>query len=194
LTPSRDEQIYAQFNTNVFGAFRVTKGAIPTFRAQRNGTIVNISSTAGMTGSAAYSMYAGTKFALEGASEGLAAELAPFGIRVLIVEPGGFRTNFQAVVSEPQDWPQDYTGTPADQIRQHMRSSHGKQPGDPDKAAQAIVEAVTGTGRGKDVEGCLRLPLGKDALARAEMKVSRFTGDVEKVKHISASVLYPEGQ
>jgi NAD(P)-dependent dehydrogenase (short-subunit alcohol dehydrogenase family) len=79
----------AQFDTNVFGALAVTKGCIPHFRNNRNGTIVNISSTSGISGNAGYTGYAASKFALEGASEALAAELAPFGIRVLIVEPGG---------------------------------------------------------------------------------------------------------
>ena len=148
-----------------------------------------------MTGNAGYSMYAASKFAIEGASESLAAELAPWNIRVLVVEPGAFRTNFQGAVMESAGGlPEAYVGTPADEIRKRISSSHGKQPGDPDKAADAIVEAVTGNGRGKDVQGLIRLPLGKDAVARANAKFANFKENVDKVKHISESVLFPEGQ
>ena len=78
----------------------------------------------------------------------------------------------------------------ADQIAQRMRGVHGKQAGDPEKAAQAIVDAVTGAGQGKDVEGLLRLPLGKDAVQRANTKIQGFSENVEKVKHISESVVF----
>ena len=177
--------------TNLFGALAVTRGCIPTFRAQKSGTIVNISSTSGISGNAGYSLYAASKFALEGASESLAAELAPFNIRVLVVEPGGMRTNFQAAV-QSEEVSEPYKGTPADQIAQRMRGVHGKQAGDPEKAAQAIVEAVTGTERGADVEGQLRLPLGKDAVQRAYTKIKNFGENVERVKHISESVVFDD--
>ena len=153
--------IRAQIETNLFGLLAVTKGCIPTFRSRRSGTIVNISSTSGMTGNAGYSLYAASKFAVEGASESLAAELAPFNIRVLVVEPGAFRTNFQAAIQSPDQVSEPYRGTTADLIAQRISSTHGKQPGDPQKAAATIVEVVTGSGRGKDVEGQLRLPLGE---------------------------------
>lgn len=185
-------ELRAQFETNVFGALAVTKGCIPLFRKNRNGTIVNISSTSGISGNAGYTGYAGSKFALEGVSEALAAELAPFGIRVLIAEPGGLRTNFQAAVDAHDDISEPYRGTIADQLAQRMKGVHGKQPGDPEKAAQAIVDTVTKVGRGADVEGVLRLPLGKDAVQRAYAKLESFSKDVEKVKHISESIVYDE--
>ncbi|WPH01422.1 Hypothetical protein R9X50_00426800 [Acrodontium crateriforme] len=87
-------QIHAQMAKNFFGALPVIKGSIPYSHEPKSGTIVNISSISEMTSNAGYSLYAGFKIALEGALESLAAELAPFGIRVLIVEPGGYRTNF----------------------------------------------------------------------------------------------------
>lgn len=177
-------QMCDQIETNLIAALVVSKGCIPTFRSKRSGTIVNISSTSGISGNAGYSLYAASKFALEGASESLAAELAPFNIRVLIVEPGGFRTNFQAAVQSPE-LSEPYKGTPVDQMAQRMAGMHGKQAGDPAKAGQAIVEVVTGSGRGKDVEGALRLPLGKDAVQRAYTKINSFSANVEKVKHIS---------
>lgn len=185
--------IRAQMETNVFGALAVTKGCIPHFRSNKAGgaTIVNISSTSGMSGSAGNSLYAASKFALEGASESLAAELAPFNVRVLLVEPGGFRTNFQAAVDlfECSD---AYKGTPADEFAKTMRGVHGKQPGDPEKLGQAIVEAVTGEGKGKDTQGYLRLPLGKDAVQRANAKIKSFSENVEKVKHISEWAVFDE--
>ena len=85
-----------------------------------------------------------------------------------------------------------YKGTPADEIAQRAGGVHGKQPGDPEKAAQAIVEAATGVGRGKDVEGVLRLPLGKDAVQRAYAKIRDLEGNVEKVKHISEWPVFDE--
>ena len=178
-------QIRAQIETNLIGLLAVCKGCIPTFRSQRSGTIINISSTSGMTGNAGYSLYAASKFAVEGASESLAAELVPFNIRVLVVEPGAFRTNFQAAIQSPEEISEPYKGTPADLIAQRISSTHGQQPNDPQKAGQALIEAVTGSGRGKDVEGCLRLPLGKDAVQRAYTKINDFSSNVEKVKHIS---------
>jgi NAD(P)-dependent dehydrogenase (short-subunit alcohol dehydrogenase family) len=186
------DDLRAQFETNIFGALAVTKGCIPYFRSNRNGTIVNISSTSGMSGNAGYAGYAASKFALEGASESIAAELAPFGIRVLIVEPGGLRTNFQAAVHARNEVSEPYKGTVADQLAERMRGVHGKQPGDPEKAGQAIVEAVTKTGRGADTEGLLRLPLGKDAVIRAQTKISSFSKNVEKVKHISEWAVFDE--
>ncbi|KAI9698106.1 MAG: hypothetical protein M1820_007614 [Bogoriella megaspora] len=190
-----DHQIYDQFNTNVFGPFRVIRGALPSFRTRRNGTIVIISSTSGISGIAGYSMYAGTKFALEGASEALAMELAPFNIRVLIIEPGAFRTNFQnAIVGSHAAMPESYIGSPADTSIRSKIGAHGRQPGDPDKAATAIVEEVTGEGRGQDLNELLRLPLGKDAAVRANNKITAFRENVEKVKHISESAVFPEGQ
>lgn len=92
--PNSMDDIRAQFETNVFGALKVLKGRIPHFRIQHKGTIVNISSTAAVAPHCYFSSYAATKFALEGASESLAEELQPFGVRVIIAEPGAFRTNF----------------------------------------------------------------------------------------------------
>jgi NAD(P)-dependent dehydrogenase (short-subunit alcohol dehydrogenase family) len=148
-----------------------------------------------MTGNAGYSLYAASKFALEGASESLAAELAPFNIRVLVIEPGGFRTNFQAAVQSPETPVSEaYKGTPADEIAKRMPAMHGKQPGDPRKAGRLIVEAVTGTGLAGETKGMgvLRLPLGKDAVQRAYTKIDGFRENVEKVKHVSESAVFDE--
>ncbi|KAK3628139.1 hypothetical protein LTR56_014268 [Elasticomyces elasticus] len=177
-------QIRAQMETNFFGALAVTKGAIPTFRERRSGTIVMISSASGFSGTPSQSMYSGSKFALEGVSESLADELAPFGIRVLIVEPGAFRTPFQSavdkqVISEP------YKDTVADKTAQRITAGHGRQAGDPVKAAQAVFEVVAGTGRGADLKDILRLPLGRDAVTRAHAKIDSFSSDVERCRELA---------
>ncbi|TKA74685.1 hypothetical protein B0A55_04711 [Friedmanniomyces simplex] len=179
-------QIRAQMETNFFGALAVTKGAIPAFRERRSGTIVMISSASGFSGTPSQSMYSGSKFALEGVSESLADELAPFGIRVLIVELGAYRTPFQTAVDKPKDdISEPYKGTTADKTAQRITPGHGRQAGDPVKAAKAIVEVVTGTGRGADLQDVLRLPLGKDAVTRAYVKMKSFSDDIEKCKELA---------
>ncbi|KAF4549847.1 Short chain dehydrogenase-like protein 66 [Elsinoe fawcettii] len=185
-------QVREQMETNFFGLLAATKGVLPSFRQRRNGTIVNISSTAGLSGNAVMGLYSASRHAVEGLSEALAAEMQPFDVRVLLVEPGGFRTNFQAAdtraagrdggefVSRP------YQGTVAEQNAKRLVQGHMKQPGDPVKAAQAIVDVVTKQSEGRSITG-LRLPLGQDAIARAEGKVQSLTDDLEKARRIAMS-------
>ncbi|KAK3110322.1 hypothetical protein LTR53_015487 [Teratosphaeriaceae sp. CCFEE 6253] len=187
------DQIRAQMETNFFGALAVTKGAIPFFRKRGSGTIVMISSASGFSGTPSQSMYSGSKFALEGVSESLADELAPFGIRVLIVELGAYRTPFQSAVDTPKDtMSAPYKGTTADKTAQRITAGHGKQAGDPVKAAQAVIEVVTGTGRGSDLQDVLRLPLGKDAVTRAHAKIKSFSQDVERSEDIARWACFEE--
>ena len=152
-----------------------------------------MTSTAGIRGAAGYSQYCGSKFAIEGAAESLAAELAPFNIRTLIVEPGAFRTNFQ-IAASGTDVSAAYEGTPADEIPKRIASMHGKQAGDPDRAAEAIVEVVSKQGRGNDagVYQALRLPLGKDCVQATYTKMEAWRKDVESTKHISESAVFPD--
>ncbi len=179
--------------TNFFGALAVTKGAIPLFRQRRSGTIVMISSASGFSGTPSQSMYSGSKFALEGVSESIAEELAPFGIRVLIVELGAYRTPFQSAVDKPTDvMSEPYKGTISDKTAQRITAGHGRQAGDPVKAAQAIVEVVTGTGRGADLSDVLRLPLGRDAVTRAQVKMKSFSHDMEKGKELAEWAVFDE--
>lgn len=180
------EQIRAQMETNFFGALACTKGALPIFRSQKSGTIVMISSASAFTGTPSQSLYSASKFALEGASEALAEEVAPFGVRVLMVELGAYRTPFQAAVEKPADViSKPYKGTVADKTAQRITAGHGRQAGDPVKAAQAIVEVVTGTGRGTALKDVLRLPLGRDAVHRANVKIKSLTDDVERTKELA---------
>ncbi|KAK0267196.1 hypothetical protein LTR35_016471 [Friedmanniomyces endolithicus] len=187
------QQIRSQMETNFFGALAVTKGAIPHFRQHRTGTIVMISSASGFSGTPSQSMYSGSKFALEGVSESIAEELAPFGIRVLMVELGAYRTPFQNAVDKPADvMSEPYKGTISDKTAQRITAGHGRQAGDPVKAAQAIVEIVTGTGRGADLSDVLRLPLGRDAVTRAQVKMKSFSHDMEKGRELAEWAVFDE--
>ncbi|KAK5117462.1 hypothetical protein LTR85_008847 [Meristemomyces frigidus] len=187
------DQIRAQMETNFFGALAVTKGAIPTFRERRGGTLVMISSASAFTGTPSQSIYSASKFALEGASEALAEELKPFGVRVLMVELGAYRTNFQSAVEKPDSViSEPYKGTISDLTAQRITAGHRRQAGDPVKAAQAIVAVVTGTGRGKDLQDVLRLPLGKDAVQRANVKIRSLTEDVERTKELAEWAVFDE--
>ena len=151
--------------TNFFGALNVTRALLPHLREQRSGHIFNITSVAGVIGFPGCGLYAASKFALEGASEALAGELAPFGVRVTIVEPGGFRTNFAGgSMRQAGQVLQAYVDTPAGKARQSISRYDGHQPGDPAKAALAIIAALEAP------EAPLRLVLGADGLAMVRGK------------------------
>jgi NAD(P)-dependent dehydrogenase (short-subunit alcohol dehydrogenase family) len=134
------QDVQAQFGTNLFGVFSVTRVVLPVMRKARRGRIFNISSLAGMRGAAFGSLYCASKFALEGFSESLAQELAPFGIRVTIVEPGPFRTDFLSAgsIRFGGDPVADYDAQRS-ALRASFEQRDGRQPGDPVKLADAIV-------------------------------------------------------
>jgi NAD(P)-dependent dehydrogenase (short-subunit alcohol dehydrogenase family) len=145
--------------TNFFGALAVTRALLPHLREQRRGHIFNVSSAAGVIGFPGCGLYSASKFALEGASEALAGELAPFGVRVTIVEPGGFRTKFAGgSMRQAEQVLQAYADTPAGKARASIGRYDGRQPGDPAKAAQAIITALEAP------QAPLRLVLGADAV------------------------------
>lgn len=177
---------------NFFGTLRVIKAAIPHFRQQRSGVIVNMSSISGFTvTSASGIMYAATKFAIEAVSEGLVLQLSPFNIRVLLVEPGLFRTNWLAgsYVTPAAGLSEDYVGGPVDDALTLYPTLHNAQQGDPEKAAARIIEAVCNTGmsEGKAVGQFLRLPLGIDALEKARDKVENVTKNLDAFEEITRS-------
>ncbi|MFJ9024761.1 oxidoreductase [Streptomyces sp. NPDC102259] len=177
-----DQELRDLFELHVFGPARLTRALLPQMRERGSGSVVNISSFGGQLSFAGFSAYSATKAALEQLSEGLADEVAPFGIKVLIVEPGAFRTNLfgkgAAYFSEENPAYAEKVGA----TRQLVRGGDGDQPGDPAKAAAAIRLAL-------DAENTpLRLALGGDAVdfltrhldaVRAELteweKVSRGT-------------------
>ncbi|PYI13835.1 putative short chain oxidoreductase/dehydrogenase [Aspergillus japonicus CBS 114.51] len=189
-------EVHAQFDTNVFGAIRVLQAVLPGMRARRSGTVVNISSSAGLDGLPACAVYAGSKFAMEGMSESLAKELAPLGVRVLLVEPGTLRTGFWAAFVEPAaGLNPEYQGTPVEAVLTRFRGNRtGEATGgsDPGKAAQRIVEVVDGTGLGRGKDGLLRVPLGEDCYRRFQAKVEALQQNLEQMREIAHSIGFEE--
>jgi NAD(P)-dependent dehydrogenase (short-subunit alcohol dehydrogenase family) len=168
-----EKEIANVYDTNVFGLLRVTRAVLPHMRKQRSGHIVNLSSIGGLTGMPGWGIYNSTKFAVEGLSEALAAELAPLGIGVTIVEPGPFRTDFLggSLVKTANVLP-DYATT-AGKTRASADERNRKQQGDPAAAADAIVQAVTSP------EPPLHLILGKFAYDRMDQKLNDFRREME---------------
>jgi NAD(P)-dependent dehydrogenase (short-subunit alcohol dehydrogenase family) len=158
LEETPETELRAQMETNFFGAVAVTKAVLPAMRERRSGAIVNVSSLGGQLSFGGFSAYSASKFALEGISEALAAEVAPFGIKVLIVEPGAFRTGFAADALKHMPVMEAYReivgGT-----RDFAHGMHGTQEGDPAKAAVAIETALQAD------QTPLRLPLGTDSVS-----------------------------
>ncbi|HET6704455.1 oxidoreductase [Amycolatopsis sp.] len=151
------DELRALMEVMFFGAVAVTKAVLPHLRAQGSGTVVQISSMGGQLSPPGYGAYCATKFALEGISEALAAEVAPFGVRVLIVEPGAFRTEFGGGRLHRSRTIDAYAASTGE-TRAAVESMDGTQPGDPAKAAAAVVRAV-----GSE-DAPLRLALGADAV------------------------------
>ncbi|ANS66156.1 short chain dehydrogenase [Streptomyces lincolnensis] len=180
-----DEQVRALFDTNLFGLAAVTKAVLPGMRARRSGHIVNVSSLGGLAAFGATGYYHATKFAVEGLSESLAAEVGPLGIGVTLVEPGAFRTNWSGPsMRQSRIRIDDYTDT-AGARRAATLATYGRQPGDPARAAEAIITAV-----GADAPP-LRLLLGQVAydIASARLDTLRTTFDTWRDLTLSAD--YP---
>jgi NAD(P)-dependent dehydrogenase (short-subunit alcohol dehydrogenase family) len=142
LEESEEEPVRRMFDVNVFGLGRMIQAALPGMRKNRSGFIVNISSLAGIRPFAGLSYYSATKFAVEGLSGALMQEVEPLGIKVMVVEPSGFRTDWagRSAIESPRQI-DDYAAT-AGAKRNQLHAVSGKQPGDPVRAAQAIVKAV----------------------------------------------------
>ncbi|WGK64850.1 oxidoreductase [Croceiramulus getboli] len=168
------EEVRRVFETNFFGTLRITQLMLPHFRERKQGHIIQISSHGGIKAFAGFGIYNASKFALEGFSEALAQEVGPLGIRVAIVEPGPFRTRFAGEgLQEAETIIEDYALT-AGSFREKLKSVHGKQPGDPEKAALAIIEWV------ETPSSSLRLPLGSIALQTIAAKVQSVNQDLER--------------
>ncbi|WP_327753821.1 oxidoreductase (plasmid) [Sphingobium sp. SJ10-10] len=183
---ARDEEIAAQFDVNFFGPLRLIRAALPGMRQRGEGYIVNMSSIGGMRGLMGAGFYAATKFALEGLSEALAGEAARFGLRVLIVEPGYFRTDFSGrSLSFPVAPHPDYDFL----VRQRMRAASvdGMQPGDPERALQALLAAMS-----SDTPP-MRLLLGSDAHQFAVDALRARQADVEIWRAVTESTDFPGG-
>jgi NAD(P)-dependent dehydrogenase (short-subunit alcohol dehydrogenase family) len=184
IEEAQDVEIASVFETNVFGLLRVTRAALPFLREQRSGHVVNLSSIGGLVGLPGWGIYNATKFAVEGISEALAAELAPLGIGVTAVEPGPFRTDFLggSLATAAGTIP-DYDQT-AGSTRIYRDSNNGVQAGDPRRAAEAIVNAVV------TKTAPLHLLLGKVAYDRATKKLEALRDGFETWRDITLSTDY----
>jgi NAD(P)-dependent dehydrogenase (short-subunit alcohol dehydrogenase family) len=177
-----DASVRAVYEVNVFGALTVQRAVLPVMRRQRSGHIINISSVGGLQGSAGWGIYCSTKFAVEGFSEALAQEVKPLGIAVTIVEPGYFRTDFldASSLGTEETVIADYEAT-AGATRAHAQDVNHTQPGDPVKAAAAIVDIAA------VAEPPLHLLLGSDCVAAVQHKTQRLLTDIETWRAVSTS-------
>ncbi|PHH91766.1 hypothetical protein CDD83_10334 [Cordyceps sp. RAO-2017] len=181
-----EAEVKVQFETNVYGPLFATQAALAGMRARRSGLIVNVSSVAGQDSRATTGLYGSSKFALEGWSEALAMEVAEFGISVLIVEPGAYRTNFLHAARQPDKLvADDYRGTVVEAGLRKFADMTGKQPGDPDKAVERMFQVIAGEGDAGGLRGkVLRLVLGMDAVERIETKTKRLLDDVAAARKL----------
>jgi NAD(P)-dependent dehydrogenase (short-subunit alcohol dehydrogenase family) len=160
------------FDTNLFGLIETTRAALPALRRSTGGRIVNFSSMGGITGRMGFGLYNAAKFAVEGLSEALAEEVAPFGISVIIVEPGAFRTDFLGrSISSAANRITAYEAT-SGRTRDESNRADGQQAGDPQRGMAVLLEAI------EAASPPLRLPLGKDAYARIHAKIERLQSDM----------------
>lgn len=178
-----DEDIFKQYNTNVFGLLHVTRALLPHMRQAKTGHIINFSSLFGYKASApGFGLYASTKFAVEGISEGLALEVKPLGIHVTSVAPGIFATDFLAsdsyIVSHNSI---DAYAATVGQLKDFAHQLHGNQPGDPAKFAQVIVALANSN------NPPVHLPIGKDAITSFREKTVETEAEIKAWEEISAS-------
>jgi NAD(P)-dependent dehydrogenase (short-subunit alcohol dehydrogenase family) len=178
-----DADVQEQFATNLFGVFNVTRAVLPVMRAARKGRIFNLSSAAGIRGSEFTSLYSSSKFALEGFSESLALEVAPFGIAVTIVEPGPFRTDFLTRESLRFGGKAiaDYD-TRRTQVQATFEARSGQQPGDPVKLAEAFVRLSN------EARLPMRFVAGSFAVGVAEKKLTGVRAELDAWRATSAAL------
>jgi NAD(P)-dependent dehydrogenase (short-subunit alcohol dehydrogenase family) len=183
---SDDAEVRRMFEINFFGLSAMTRAALPGMRKRRKGHIVNLSSIGGLRSFPSLAYYHATKYAVEGFSESLALEVAPLGIKVTIVEPSGFRTDWAGrSAAEARNRIADYAPT-AGKNRESIRGYSGKQPGDPVRAAAAIIAAV------ESPDPPLRLLLGKAALNGARGKLDLLKRDFDAWEKTTMGADFPE--
>ena len=177
-----DAAARAAFDVNVFGALNVQRAVLPQLRTQRSGHILNISSVAGVVGIPGWGLYNATKFAMEGFTEAMSHELAPLGIKVTLIEPGYFRTDFLDATSlDTETTIIDDYATTAGATRAHAAGVNHAQPGDPVKGAKAILDITETT------EPPLRLILGTDAYSYTQAKLDTQTAELHTWRKTSES-------
>jgi NAD(P)-dependent dehydrogenase (short-subunit alcohol dehydrogenase family) len=183
------EDFRAQVETNLFGPINVTRAVLPIMRTRRQGLIVTTSSLAGISGQPFVSAYSATKFGLEGWMEALTPEVAPFGIRTMIVEPGYFRTAL--LTDESTKYPEPSIEDYADKTRATVaawKGMNGMQPGNPAKLAKALVQLAS------TAEPPLRWPAGADAIAAVEEKAKLLLAQANAHRKLSSSLGYDDAK
>jgi NAD(P)-dependent dehydrogenase (short-subunit alcohol dehydrogenase family) len=188
LEESEETEIRAMVETNFFGLARMIHEVLPGMRRRRRGSIVNISSIGGLVGFPGVGYYCATKFAVEGLSESLSKEVAPLGIKVLVVEPGPFRTDWagRSLKRSSRQIP-EYAET-AGAFRERIEGGSGKQVGDPIRAGEAIIKAL------ESENMPLRLVLGAIALERARIKMEQLRREIDAWEETTLSADYPDSQ
>jgi NAD(P)-dependent dehydrogenase (short-subunit alcohol dehydrogenase family) len=183
-----EAEFLPMFETNFFGLVRVTRAFLPYLRKQRSGHILNLSSISGLIGNQGGGYYNASKFAVEGLSEALAAELAPLGIKVTIIEPGPFRTDFlgrSGIMAATRI--ADYDNT-AGNNRKYFAENDGKQKGDPLRAAHAMMQVV------ESPNPPLHLLLGVSALQRVRAKLESWQKEIAAWEPVTIGADFPEGK
>jgi NAD(P)-dependent dehydrogenase (short-subunit alcohol dehydrogenase family) len=178
-----EADLRATFEPMFFGAVAITRAWLPHLRERRSGTIVQITSVGGVTTAPGFGPYCAAKHALEALSESLAAEVAPLGVRVLIVEPGAFRTDLFGSAFRRMPAMDAYAST-VGPMRAYAADSAGTQIGDPAKAARAIADAVAAGAP------TLRLPLGADAVKSIRTKLAQVTADVDRAEPTAVATAF----
>ncbi|MDB5202196.1 MAG: family NAD(P)-dependent oxidoreductase [Ferruginibacter sp.] len=186
IEESQDEQVRRMFEINVFGLAKMTQEVLPQMRKQRSGHIVNIASIGGLRAFPGVGFYNATKFAVDGLSESLAKEVAPLGIKVTIIAPSGFRTDWAGRSAEDSPVKIDDYATTAGQNAGDIRGYSGNQPGDPKRAAKAIVKAV------ESENPPMRLLLGAAALKGARMKLEELKNDFDTWEATTVGADFPK--
>ncbi len=183
-----EDEYMPMFNTNVFGLINLTQAFLPMFRERRSGAIINLSSVGGLIGSAGWGFYNASKFAVEGLSGALYGEMKPFGVHVMVVEPGPFRTDFLGRSGkEAGRRISDYEDT-VGKTREYFKTQAGKQAGDPQRAVQAMVEAINSP------EPPQHLLLGKLALTRFRKHLQEWTQELDKWQDVTNGADFPDGE
>jgi NAD(P)-dependent dehydrogenase (short-subunit alcohol dehydrogenase family) len=182
-----DAEVARLFEVNVFGTFRVIRAALPKLRAQGRGHIINITSIAGRAPMSGSGLYAATKSAVEGLSQSLAQEIAPFGIKVTVVAPGAFRTDFLSPhsIRKSAGAPADYAAS-VGRTMTRLDEMAGQQLGDPARAAQALLAVVDAK------QAPLHLLLGSDALLRAREKLDAVIEEMDGWEEVTRSTDFPQ--
>lgn len=184
-----DDQLRATMELMFFGAVATTKAVLPHMRERKSGTIVQITSVGGLTTAPGFGAYCAAKHALEGLSECLALEVKPFGIDVLVVEPGAFRTALFGAAFRRMPAMDAYAAT-VGPTRAFVSDVAGAQAGDPAKAAHAIAEVVSG--RSSTTDRPLRLPLGADAVDLIRAKLSFIAADVDRTEGLARATAFDD--